>query len=173
MSGRTVTATAIVLIFSLCAIFDFVREHHNGHSVPADVILLVLGLFGAALYRLLAGVPRKEAGESADPWQEYRRRRNLAWFAFLGYVPIVGVIALAAGHLFDSMTPGFIVAVGWMVFFLAASFRCQSFRCPRCGKWFFAKWWYHNSFARRCVHCGLPKYASPETDHSDARLRNA
>lgn len=169
MSSRTVTATAIVLIFSLCAVFDFVREHNNGHSVPAEVICLVLGLFGAALYCLLAAVPRKDAGESIDPWQEYRRRRNLAWFAFFGYVPIVGVIAVAAGHLFESTTPGFIVAVGWMVFFLVAGFRCQSFRCPRCSKWFFAKWWYRNPLARRCVHCGLPKYAASEADHSPSR----
>jgi Zn ribbon nucleic-acid-binding protein len=32
-------------------------------------------------------------------------------------------------------------------------------RCPRCGKWFSAKWWYNKGFlARQCVHCGLQKY---------------
>ena len=167
MSGRIVTASAIVLIFALCAIFDFVGEYHNGRSIPAAVIIPVLGLFGAALYFLLAGALRRGAGESVDPWEEYRRRRNLAVFAFLGYVPLVFVIAVAAEHLFQSSTPGFVVGFGWMAFFLVTSIRCQSFKCPRCRKWSFAKWWYHNSLARKCVHCGLPKYASPVADHAE------
>ena len=99
---------------------------------------------------------------SFDPWQEYRRRRNLALLAFLGYVPCMLVIALLAQRLFHSFTPGFVVAFGWMIFTVVAGNRCLRFRCPRCGKWFFSKWWYHNAFARRCVHCGLPKYASPD-----------
>ncbi len=111
--------------------------------------------------------------QSVDSWQEYRRRRNLALFAFLGYVPFVFVFAVVTERLFHSTPPGFAVALGWMIFLAVASIRCQSFRCPRCRKWFFAKWWYHNSFARRCVHCGLPKYASPVSDPTDIRLRHA
>lgn len=103
--------------------------------------------------------------ESFEPWQDYRRRRNLALFAFLGYVPFVFVIALVAERLFHSLTPGRVVALGWMIFFVVAGIRYESFRCPRCRKLFFAKWWYHNSFARQCVHCGLPKYASPGSGH--------
>jgi len=56
--------------------------------------------------------------ESVDSWQEYRRRRNLALFAFLGYVPFVFVIAVAAQRLMHSTTPGFVVALGWMIFFV-------------------------------------------------------
>lgn len=110
--------------------------------------------------------------ESVEPWQDYRRRRNLALFAFLGYVPFVFMIAVVTGRLFHSTTPGFAVAFGWMIFLVVAGTRCERFRCPRCGKLFFAKWWYHNSFARRCVHCGLPKYASPESYRPDTRLSN-
>ena len=99
--------------------------------------------------------------ESADPWQEYRKRRKLALFAFLGYMPVVFVIALVSIRLFHTTIPAFVAALSWMVFYAVASMRCSSFRCPRCQKWFFAKWWYHNGFARRCVHCGLPKYAPP------------
>ncbi len=111
--------------------------------------------------------------EPVDCWQEYRRRRNLTLFAFLGYMPFVFVIAMAAERLLHSLTPGFVVAGGWMIFFAVASLRCESFKCPRCKKWFFAKWWYHNSFARRCVHCGLAKYASPVSeDHGEIRLPN-
>ena len=104
--------------------------------------------------------------EPVNPWHEYRKRRNLAIFAFLGYVPIVFLIALAGLHLLQSMTPGFVAAVGWMIFAWVAGFRVERFKCPRCGKCFFAKWWYHNAFARRCLHCKLPKYAVPESDRS-------
>jgi len=110
--------------------------------------------------------------DSVGPWQEYRRRRNLTLFAFLGYVPFVFIIAVVAERLFHSTTPGFVVAVGWMIFLAVASIRCENFRCPRCRKRFFAKWWYHNSFARRCVHCGLPKYASPGSGQPGTRLSN-
>jgi predicted RNA-binding Zn-ribbon protein involved in translation (DUF1610 family) len=66
--------------------------------------------------------------------------------------------------LFSTFTPAFVVAIGWMVFFVVAGNLVVRFPCPRCGKWFFAKWWYRNSFARRCVHCGLPKWADPPMD---------
>jgi len=97
-----------------------------------------------------------------ESWQEYRKRRNLLLFAFLGYVPIVGIVALITIRLFGSTTPAFILALSWMAFFVFAAIRFQTFRCPRCGKWFFATWWYHNIFARRCVHCSLPKYDKPD-----------
>ena len=97
-----------------------------------------------------------------DAWGEYRRRRNLAWFALLGYVPVCFGVALLSMRLFSTFTPAFVVAIGWMIFAVIAGNLALRFPCPQCGKWFFAKWWYHNSFARRCVHCGLPKYADPE-----------
>ncbi len=96
-----------------------------------------------------------------DPWGEYRKRRNVALFAFIGYVPIVFAIALLSIRLFSTFTPAFVVAFAWMAFVLIASNLVARFRCPRCGKPFFAQWWYYNSFARRCVHCGLRKYADP------------
>src|SRR5581483_4668326 len=52
------------------------------------------------------------------------------------------------------------------VFFVIAGNFALRFPCPRCGKPFFEKWWYYNSAARRCVHCGLPKYADPSTPNS-------
>jgi hypothetical protein len=109
--------------------------------------------------------------ESADPWQEYRKRRNLALFAFLGYMPVAFVFALVTIRLFHTTTPAFIAASSWMMFHVVASMRFTSVRCPRCHKWFFRKWWYHNGFARRCVHCGLPKYAPLNSEQTDARLQ--
>jgi len=102
--------------------------------------------------------------EMATPnaWDVYRKRRNLALFAFFGYVPVVSVIAFLSIRLFSTLTPAFVVAIAWMVFFVIAGNLSLRFPCPRCGKWFFEKWWYYNTFARRCVHCGLPKYADPQ-----------
>ena len=38
--------------------------------------------------------------------------------------------------------------------------------CPRCGETFFRRWWHNHAFARRCMHCDLPKWApaDPEVD---------
>ena len=96
-----------------------------------------------------------------EPWREYRKRRNLLLFAFLAYMPIVGLFGFLTIRAFKTTTPAFVAAFTWMAFYAVAGIRFQCFKCPRCGKRFFAKWWYHNMFARRCVHCGLPKYADP------------
>ena len=101
-----------------------------------------------------------------NPWDEYRRRRNLAWFAFLAYVPVCFVVAVLSMRLFSTFTPAFAVAIAWMIFSVIAGNLALRFPCPRCGKWFFAKWWYHNNFARKCVHCGLPKWADPNAASS-------
>src|SRR5436305_11765082 len=85
----------------------------------------------------------KAAMSTPNAWDEYRKRRNLAWFAFLGYVPVCCTVAVLSMRLFATFTPAFVVAIGWMVFFLIAGNLVLRFPCPRCGKPFFAKWWYH------------------------------
>ena len=41
---------------------------------------------------------------SVDQWQEYHKRRNPALFVFLGYVPVVLVIAMVTMRLFHTTT---------------------------------------------------------------------
>src|ERR1700746_3977459 len=93
----------------------------------------------------------------ADPWREYRKRRNLALMAFLGFVPIIA-IAMASNAFFGTPTPAFILALPWMVFVAAAGNWFIRFKSPRCGEHFFAdsRWWGYNTVVRRCLHCGLP-----------------
>lgn len=92
-------------------------------------------------------------------WQQYKRRRNQFWLVFVGYVPVCGAITLFSFELFHTFTPGFVVAFLWMALFMFTGIRVQMWRCPRCGKWFSATWWYNlGPLARRCVHCGLRKY---------------
>jgi hypothetical protein len=93
-------------------------------------------------------------------WNEYKRRRNLFLLALLGYMPVVATLGSLIARVFHTETLFPIVAFGWMGFLAISALRLNCWPCPRCGKWFAATWWYRNPFARRCVHCGLPKYSN-------------
>jgi O-antigen/teichoic acid export membrane protein len=54
---------AIVLVFLLCAAFDFVWGYVHERSVPAGVISVVGGLFGTAFF-LLVFWPWKDKNDS-------------------------------------------------------------------------------------------------------------
>ncbi len=64
----------------------------------------------------------------------------------------------------------FMAALVWMVAFAVIGYQRGNFRCPRCGELFFQKFddrswrmsWQHNPLARRCLHCGLPKWAQSD-----------
>jgi hypothetical protein len=109
--------------------------------------------------------------KDSDTWREYRRRRNLSLFALLGYVPFVGIFAMITIRLFGTATPAFVVAFVWMAFAVVAGNWFVRFRCPRCGKPFFAKWWGYNTFARKCLHCKLPLNAPIESEKVNAAPR--
>ena len=72
-------------------------------------------------------------------------------------------------RLFDTFTLGFVLAFAWMAFYVGVGSVCSRFACPRWGKALFAKCWYNNGFARRCVHWGLPKWAGPTVDLVNAQ----
>jgi len=46
----------------------------------------------------------------------------------------------------------------WVGLICFTGHRATSFPCPRCNKPFFRDILYHNSFAKKCVHCGFPKW---------------
>jgi len=98
-------------------------------------------------------------------WRDLKTRRLTLLALFLGYVPGVLAIIFAIGLPLSALTgiklDYFIypIAFTWMFGFAAAGLRLQMFRCPRCRRRFFATWWYVNTFARKCVHCGLPSNA--------------
>ena len=97
-------------------------------------------------------------------WQEYRTRRGLALFAFIGFVPAEVAVILVSMLLFNSDRPALVFAYCWMAFFFVASRRASRFPCPRCGKMFFLYSGFssYSMFAKKCVHCDLPKYAGEE-----------
>jgi hypothetical protein len=94
----------------------------------------------------------------SNPWEDYRARR--AWFvlAFVLWIPLNVFIAFPLYRHFDSDVPIYLVASLGMGFFMIAGFRLNAFRCPRCRKPFFHTLLFSNGFARRCLHCGLPKW---------------
>ena len=103
-------------------------------------------------------------------WRSYRRWSLAFWLAFLGFLPGVALVdhaSRAHGGQGNLTMP---VAFAWMAVFAVAGYRKSNFACPRCGEMFFRRFdsrparrdWQHNPFARRCMHCGLPKWAAAD-----------
>lgn len=99
----------------------------------------------------------------APAWRDLRNRKLILIGLLFGYIPGVLILFFAIGLPVSALTgihPDYFFyafAGAWMMAFMIAGRRVGYFPCPRCGKWFFAKWWYRNPFARKCVHCGLIK----------------
>jgi len=78
----------------------------------------------------------KPMSEPVDPWQEYRRRRKLALFAFFGYLPAVFGTAVPADRLLHAPGAPILVMVGWLNRDAStAGFRNMRHRCQmRCSR---------------------------------------
>lgn len=65
----------------------------------------------------------------------------------------------------ESSAAAAVFVVAWFLLLATAWLRLLLWRCPRCGRAFFFAKGYRNPFARRCMHCGLPKWRrSPGPD---------
>jgi len=73
----------------------------------------------------------------------------------------------ALGWSRDGGNATLLTALVWMLVVAVVGYQKWNFACPRCGEMFFRKFdarpsrrdWQHNPFARRCMHCGLAKWA--------------
>src|SRR3954451_20389761 len=94
-------------------------------------------------------------------WTDYRTRRLQFHSASLGGFVMISLLALitqlAAPRLLSFVFPA--LGMLWMVAFAVTGFRVQRFHCPECDKPFFVGRWHVNTWARRCAHCGLPKWS--------------
>ena len=96
-------------------------------------------------------------------WRDYSRRRR--WFFS---VSIGGfVLAVCSGELLPppyGMQVSSCLMFAWFFASVIVILRLVLFKCPRCGEFFFFTWLWHDPFADRCVHCGLPKWSEVERE---------
>jgi len=82
-------------------------------------------------------------------WADLKRRRLWVVGSVVWLLVAITMSRGATGH----------PSVGTLVLTLATialSIRSERFRCPRCADLFCRKgWFFHNGFARRCLHCGI------------------
>src|SRR5262249_25700365 len=86
--------------------------------------------------------------------REFRKRNYLFLGLFVGF--ILGIPALS--YLFNLVgferATAFIV-VPWIIAWVAAAIWRTCWRCPRCHKYFFQKWYHGDALTMHCLHCGL------------------
>ncbi len=107
-----------------------------------------------------------EAAELA--WRPYRWWRRILWTMLLGFLPAVWLFERVA----FALSLGETAVVTFAFLWVASTFLClvprSEFRCPRCGERF--HFWtmrgafglpfdVSNVWSRRCLHCGLRRYA--------------
>ena len=117
---------------------------------------------------------RKRDLKTSDPyyaqWMAYQRVqwRSLALVILLFWGGAgLSAIVLAAIVPHAPLWAWPAVVLPWVIAAIVASQPAITAPCPRCGKPFHMTFWYrsgstswyHNGFARRCVHCALPKWA--------------
>jgi hypothetical protein len=110
--------------------------------------------------------PRDE-GPHSGAWRGYRRWSWAFWIVFVSYLPALAFVSRALGWTRGTGNQIVLAAFVWMIAFTVIGYQKGNFGCPRCGELFFRRFddrpwrrvWQHNPFARRCMHCGLPKWA--------------
>jgi hypothetical protein len=100
-------------------------------------------------------------------WQAFRFWSRMAWSLFFGLFVWFFPAALISGAIgFWDKGWGdafYLLSMSAIMVCLAyASFRVRDFPCPRCGLHFFSSTWWYSPFAKKCVHCGLRKWADPD-----------
>ena len=111
-------------------------------------------------------------GEYSQEWAELRKLRRRIFRVAIAGAAIAALVAVTgAAHGTVATALGVTLFVAWvavlMRFFLVVG-EYSYWSCPRCGKPFhydirwFGRW--NNPFARRCLHCGLPKWVESDPD---------
>lgn len=109
------------------------------------------------------------SSDYAERWRQYRKFRNLGWLLLACYFPILIVIGMFA----SSIHADWLFYASWVIWVILSAIlghRIAWWRCPRCGKLFAGYW--RGSFAKKCVHCGLPKFAPNPNDLAAKRHTN-
>lgn len=100
----------------------------------------------------------------ATAWRRYKVLRILFCFLGIGWFPFVFGIVILSDHWNLGSTRNYTAMVAWFLVFIWVIAACVvgSMRirwpCPRCGKSF--RGFFRPLLPKRCVHCGLPRWAS-------------
>jgi hypothetical protein len=95
-------------------------------------------------------------------WQEYRRRRKLAWVTTAAMFPVAilgSIVVSPLAFALKSDVPVGIVFFACIGFCVWMHLRRLFWPCPLCGRAFHLKVFYFKGDFDRCKHCGLEKYA--------------
>jgi hypothetical protein len=90
-------------------------------------------------------------------WRQYRRLRNLWLVSFLAGLPAFILIGVPLSWAWGSEVPAALVAILFMLGLMGGGVGMALWHCPHCSKVFHLKGSMRNPFARRRMHCGLPK----------------
>jgi hypothetical protein len=98
----------------------------------------------------------------AFAWGDYRRRRR--WFlrVVVGGVVIAALLAALSTWLTLGIVVFWVLGVPWIISVLVVAVLLQFFKCPRCHQPFSNG----NPFARKCLHCGLPKWSLQDSQEA-------
>jgi hypothetical protein len=96
----------------------------------------------------------------ADAWNRYRRLSRLRLIALIGYLPLAAVLFPLCRWL--GLPPDYAspFMFAWFGFWAVSVIRAGSFKCPRCAGPFFYARFASNPLTRRCMRCGLAKWAT-------------
>ncbi len=100
----------------------------------------------------------------AIEWVTYRQRRLAFLAALLALLLLVALVPLLPPSSFFAQYWWLLAPflLGWVI---VAQVRLLRWPCPRCSKPFFLRnLVFGNLFAKRCVHCGFPKWGVPSID---------
>lgn len=133
--------------------------------------------FGAGDCRMItkAGISmlkvQSHTPSQGDPWKGYRLARRSFLFSLLVGPTVIGLISARQKFgILDEWVDQLLVVVALPVPIIcfASAAICHWWKCPRCRKAFFTKWWFSNDFATSCLHCGLPKWSEDSCDFKTA-----
>ena len=112
-----------------------------------------------------------DAESYRQAWNRYRTLNRAFWVTL-----VVAPLWLLATAAVTALMPALILqAIGFIAFAAGAATLCirlgylnfmrQGWRCPRCCRPYFVRWWTgFVPFVRKCMHCGLPKWATVDPD---------
>gem|GEM_PF-922354 len=101
------------------------------------------------------------------------RRLKLVQWSFLGVVLLGPALLALTGLAIARWHWSFLrlaipcIAIAFLGGMGALGLTWTLWRCPQCHRRFFTNFIVTNQFSRKCMHCGLPKWAEPTSENID------